>query len=425
MIDKEDQLWVRLCAVLPEQSEEWTITVLDITASKPPASWSDLLWSYPRALLRAEAFPGAMIAEWLRTQSVNLGDITAKLPELVLTDQCMIERRTSGYRGFHGRFEWPYDEWNIPFRHSISPTISDELIGDEESPSFLSVNVGIAALLGIELPPGGSFDARSMIFRQQFGSVRINAVHVYPATVVIDVSGEGLAGSTVELASNNPGPTVEIATSDDQSVELPTPNGLPDNAWVLLRRGRSWLDRRFLSYPYTREQAEDVDYWVEPESRLEALIASGESPTVEFKTEVPADRIRIMKTVAAFSNGEGGTILIGVAKDGTVIGAPVETASPDGQDTLTNLVRSWVSPLPSFEVQTIATGDGQRTVVAVVVNKGSQPPYGAGTTVDSLNYFIRRGATTFVASPDQVRYLARSTPPVEPPGLPGMLGYYQ
>ena len=44
-------------------------------------------------------------------------------------------------------------------------------------------------------------------------------------------------------------------------------------------------------------------------------ILAGESKNVEFKVQRPKDSIKYMKTVIAFSNGEGGRIVFGVDDD--------------------------------------------------------------------------------------------------------------
>ena len=51
LIAGHDDLWVRLCVVLPEQPEEWTLSVLDMTAGEAPPNYMDLHWSYPRVIL--------------------------------------------------------------------------------------------------------------------------------------------------------------------------------------------------------------------------------------------------------------------------------------------------------------------------------------------------------------------------------------
>ena len=45
---------------------------------------------------------------------------------------------------------------------------------------------------------------------------------------------------------------------------------------------------------------------------LEEIIA-GESKTIEFKEQLPADSKKYMKTVVAFSNTAGGKIIIGIS----------------------------------------------------------------------------------------------------------------
>ena len=57
---------------------------------------------------------------------------------------------------------------------------------------------------------------------------------------------------------------------------------------------------------------------------LEEIIA-GESKTIEFKEELPADSKKYMKTVVAFSNTAGGKIIIGISdKTEEIVGVPKE-----------------------------------------------------------------------------------------------------
>jgi hypothetical protein len=75
---------------------------------------------------------------------------------------------------------------------------------------------------------------------------------------------------------------------------------------------------------------------------LEDMIAEGESDELEFKSTLRWDLKEsklnknlenvIMKTVAAFANSQGGTLLIGVCDDGTIIGLDYDYASLSGGD---------------------------------------------------------------------------------------------
>lgn len=75
---------------------------------------------------------------------------------------------------------------------------------------------------------------------------------------------------------------------------------------------------------------------------LSDIIADGESDELEFKSTLRWDLMQglvnkkleevIMKTVSAFANSQGGTLLIGVADDGTVIGLEHDYQSLGGVD---------------------------------------------------------------------------------------------
>jgi len=49
-------------------------------------------------------------------------------------------------------------------------------------------------------------------------------------------------------------------------------------------------------------------------------ILRGESKDLEFKEKLPEDRKKYMKTIVAFSNGDGGRLIIGVNDDTEVVG---------------------------------------------------------------------------------------------------------
>jgi len=74
----------------------------------------------------------------------------------------------------------------------------------------------------------------------------------------------------------------------------------------------------------------EVTFPLEEDLSLEELIALGESDQLEFKSSLQWDlyqkkqntelRLKIMKTIVAFLNSAGGTLLIGVKDDGEVLG---------------------------------------------------------------------------------------------------------
>ena len=49
-------------------------------------------------------------------------------------------------------------------------------------------------------------------------------------------------------------------------------------------------------------------------------IANGETTELEFKRDVPSEKLKLLKTAVAFANCNGGRIVVGVDDDRTVVG---------------------------------------------------------------------------------------------------------
>jgi hypothetical protein len=407
-VSSESEVWVRACAVTPDGGEELILKVLDLTAGGPPPNWNELTWTYPRAFFFAGVVSGEAVCSLIEKNSMSIADGPAAILNFQTNSQLSFERHASRRKDFRGILDWPYEEWSA-WMQSVVNSMSGPLIGTQDTPSFVDVGAAVAATFGVEKTTIQSFDASPFVFRKQDHSGRINRIGVFPSQVEVDLEGDSLETMDLELAGAKPGPIVEVDEKSSSTYVLETPSGLALDSWVLLRRNGEWIDRKYVNFAHSTSQSDDVEFWVEPATEVGSLIASGEGPTTEFKQEIPDEKIKLMKTIAAFSNGVGGTILLGVANDGAVVGVAPEISSPDGIDSLTNMIRSWIQPLPDFEVRVVSTDQDSTSVVAIIVRKGSLPPYGAGLSQNSFIYYVRRGATTFAAAQDQVRALAQST----------------
>lgn len=150
----------------------------------------------------------------------------------------------------------------------------------------------------------------------------------------------------------------------------------------------------------------------EPEERrvlsINELIPLGESATMEFKSTLRWDTIQnkvnkdlqfsVLKTITAFLNSEGGTLLIGVDDNGAIYGLEkdLQTLSKPKLDvfeqTLMNLIVEHIGaefgPLirPRYEKM------GDKQVCSVEVNPGSGPAYLDG--LKGKEFFIRVGNTS-------------------------------
>ena len=124
--------------------------------------------------------------------------------------------------------------------------------------------------------------------------------------------------------------------------------------------------------------------------QVTALVASGESETLEFK-KTTGTRQEATKTVCAFLNQDGGKVLFGVTDTGAVVGQQV------GKDTIEDLSAELqrIDP-PAFpSIEPVPVGGG-REVIVVSTGQGASRPYRyRGTS------YRRVGNTTLVMSADE------------------------
>ena len=81
---------------------------------------------------------------------------------------------------------------------------------------------------------------------------------------------------------------------------------------------------------------------------IESLIAGGETYTVEFKSAAADDEL--VEAVVCLANGDGGTLLIGVDDDGTVVGAQPRHGEVTDPRRLEALIANRTSPAVSVSV---------------------------------------------------------------------------
>lgn len=165
---------------------------------------------------------------------------------------------------------------------------------------------------------------------------------------------------------------------------------------------------------------EDVAPTVSPPTVAE-LVASGESETVEFKSslfhshkpDIPQKVITgsVIKTVAAFLNTNGGTLAIGVADDGTVLGLTedlqLKSFDLDGfENALRTVLINAIGAVPANRCGTRFEQVDGHHVCLVDVEAGLKPTY-ADTDKGKGAFFIRAGNTTRqLDTKDTVDYIA-------------------
>jgi len=128
--------------------------------------------------------------------------------------------------------------------------------------------------------------------------------------------------------------------------------------------------------------------------RVRLLVSEGEGLTTEFKEKYTA---HIDEDIVAFANGKGGTLLLGVRDNGTVVG---ETLTNDLKGRINSLARNCK---PSVAVSLAQVGE----VVTIEVEEGVEKPYSCGS-----GYYRRLDGTTQKMSHDELRIMFAENEPL-------------
>ena len=131
---------------------------------------------------------------------------------------------------------------------------------------------------------------------------------------------------------------------------------------------------------------------------IKKLIEKGETQSLEFKESLRL-KDEIGETVSAFSNSDGGTVIVGVSNSGGVSGVDI------GENTveeLANYIKRNTDPqiFPSVKIQ----GVGVKKVVMIAVEESQEKP------VFFKNHGYKRvGATNQQISASELRKLAKES----------------
>lgn len=129
-----------------------------------------------------------------------------------------------------------------------------------------------------------------------------------------------------------------------------------------------------------------------------------ESDTVKLKREVVPD---ICKEVIAFANTKGGTIYIGIADDGEIIGVHDADAV---MLQVNNMVRDAIKPdVTMFVSYAVEDMDG-RQIIRIGVQRGTNRPYYLGSKgLKPSGVYVRHGTSTDPATDSAIRQMIKES----------------
>jgi hypothetical protein len=412
--------------VQPDRHTVWYVDAI-VAAPAAPEGWQAMVWDYSPATFIAGTLNSRALASALDpddAQVLPLGGNNLTLP--VLSAQMNWQRRPSRARYDSIVLPWPTHTFStyLPNSPQRQPP-QGYLIGDD-CPSFPTYESAFRAFFyddyslssGVGLPSGFG-DVRIVL-----GAAWLERIVVTPTSLDVHVGGPQPGGTRLEL--NSPTYRTDVRVDDSGQAKLSTPDGLPAGAWLYLSRDRQWLDyRAFSDFQGQTDLAMagvDVEIPEDPEIEIQALLAHGEGQQIEFKRQPPDDTVEskrtVFKTVAAFANGSGGSIVFGIDSDEATVRGLEGIDPKQERDRLAQLARSIVAPAPVIEVRQYELDS--KLLLVLSVEPGPNPPYGItlpGRSGKPVEFYVRRDATTFPAKPDEIRttVLASAPPAVQSP----------
>ena len=132
-------------------------------------------------------------------------------------------------------------------------------------------------------------------------------------------------------------------------------------------------------------------------------IKHGESDTLEFKREFPDKEKKVLKTIAAFANCNGGTVVIGVDDETLEVVGVNEEDVFKIKDKIANSISDNIEPqiVPRISYERIE----DKTIIIISISKGQNTPYCIRSEgLDGV--YLRIGATTRLAERYAVQELS-------------------
>lgn len=136
-------------------------------------------------------------------------------------------------------------------------------------------------------------------------------------------------------------------------------------------------------------------------SRIQIEDLIGETTSYDKKESVELNKPKSWcKSISAFANTSGGTLIFGVTDDDTVVG--LNDAKSDSEK-ISEIIKHRITPLPSYSLDFHETDD-HKVVIILNVNKGEETPYyyiGDG----NMTAYIRSGNQSIPAPTEVMRRL--------------------
>ena len=176
-----------------------------------------------------------------------------------------------------------------------------------------------------------------------------------------------------------------------------------------------------------RSESPFADVGVAMDEGVRSMIESGESAVLEFKstarlnlhtgTQDHAITWSVVKTIAAFMNTNGGTLLVGVDDAGQPVGIEEDYPFVKGRDrdgwelSLTTAIKTALGPVAATDLVVGFCTLGNRTIARIDVRPGTEPVFAARKGEQRQIFFARlNNSTEELSGPALLSYRQKHWP---------------
>ncbi len=136
---------------------------------------------------------------------------------------------------------------------------------------------------------------------------------------------------------------------------------------------------------------------------LKRLVTAGENTYIEFKREIPSAE-KIAREISALANTHGGTLLVGVDDDGTIIGVQ----GHEEQEYLLDLaVNELCEPAVTIDIEIVSVSRKRDVLVVSIIEAEKKPVSVVGE--EGRKYYVRDRDKSVKASRERVKVLRKQT----------------
>lgn len=363
------------------------------------------LYDYGKALFINDRVPTDRFCAWNEQGRGELQGISFSIPQL--REQVERTRLTSHFR-MNSIFDLPLPHVRYVVNSASSvekPRPDSSPLIRQGCPSFPDlVSAAYFFLYGKTRLPGEELHHQDIVIRVPQSEAWIERLRLYPSSFSVDVHGTKVEAVRLEARGDN-NLYLEKILSAEGSYDFSLPDGLPSHFWLMLSRNDQWLDYRTLDFSGRSSLAPWDNVGVEAGSLAEqiaGLINRGESETIEYKGELPANDKDFLKTIAAFATADGGVLIIGVSdKPVAVIGVADDLNKLTRR--ITDAIRGNLVPEPVVKIEPCEIEN--KTVIAIFVEPCDEDPCAVGPS--ALVHYVRRNASTYPATTAEIRAMFR------------------